>query len=123
MVVSLAFGGEGFSFLTCLHRQIKVTSLFTGYRIQSNANNEITMILSSEALLAALKSASASAASAQLAGATEPVAPGVVEESDEIVMKLAKKDGKAVLSFEISGRSRMGKKVRVGHDVKVEANP
>lgn len=38
-------------------RQIKVPSLFTDYRIQSNANNEITLTLSSEALVAALRSA------------------------------------------------------------------
>lgn len=38
-------------------RQIKVSSLFTEYRIQSNNNNEITISLSAEALLAALRSA------------------------------------------------------------------
>lgn len=41
-------------------RQIKVSSLFTDYRIQSNSNNEITISMSSEALLAALRSAAAS---------------------------------------------------------------
>lgn len=40
-----------------LFRQIKVSSLFTEYRIQSNNNNEITISLSAEALLAALRSA------------------------------------------------------------------
>ena len=45
------------SHLTILVRQIKVSSLFTDYRIQSNANNQITLMLSSEALLAALRSA------------------------------------------------------------------
>lgn len=40
-----------------LSRQIKVSSLFTEYRIQSNNNNEITISLSAEALLAALRSA------------------------------------------------------------------
>lgn len=92
--------------------------MFTEYRIQSNANNEITLLLSSEALLAALKSASASAAAAR--PDAEPGAQGVVEEPEEIVMKLAKKDGQAVLSFEIFGATRMGRKVRVGHDVRVE---
>ncbi len=38
---------------------------------------------------------------------------------DEIVMKLAKKNAQAVMSFEIFGTTRMGKRVRVGHDVKV----
>lgn len=78
------------------------------------------MILSAEALVAVLKSAAASADSARLAAATDPNVNSVVDESDEIIMKLAKKDGQAVLAFEISGTTRLGKKVRVGHDVKVE---
>ncbi|KAJ6584959.1 checkpoint protein Hus1/Mec3 [Mycena capillaripes] len=86
--------------------QIKVDSLFTSYRIQSNASNVITMALSSEALLATLKSASSSSKSAY--------------ETEEIVMKLAKKNDQAVLSFEISGLTRQGRKVRVAHDVKIE---
>ncbi|KAF7346309.1 Checkpoint protein [Mycena sanguinolenta] len=86
--------------------QIKVDSLFTSYRIQSNASNVITMALSSEALLATLKSASTSSKSAY--------------ETEEIVMKLAKKNDQAVLSFEISGVTRQGRKVRVAHDVKIE---
>ena len=40
-------------------RQIKTASLFTEYRIQSNSNNEIHIQVSIEALLAALRSASA----------------------------------------------------------------
>jgi HUS1 checkpoint protein len=35
-------------------------------------------------------------------------------------MKLAKKHDQAVLSFEISGKTRVGRKVRVAHDVKIE---
>lgn len=35
-------------------------------------------------------------------------------------MKLAKKNGQAVLSFEINGLTRVGRKVRVAHDVKIE---
>ncbi|TFK31066.1 hypothetical protein BDQ12DRAFT_760721 [Crucibulum laeve] len=34
--------------------QTRITSIFTDYRVQSRANNEITLCLSSEALLAAL---------------------------------------------------------------------
>ena len=37
-------------------RNIRATSLFTDYRIQSNAGNQITVSLSSEALLNALRS-------------------------------------------------------------------
>lgn len=87
-------------------RQIKVESIFTAYRIQSNANNQITLSLSSEALLAALRSASSSASSSY--------------ETEEVIMKLAKKNDHAVLSFEISGMTRLGRKVSVSHDVKIE---
>ena len=89
-------------------RQIKVDSLFTSYRIQSNASNEITMSLSAEALLAALRSASSSASSSSS------------YETEEVVMKLAKKNDQAALSFEITGKTRTGRRVRVAHDVKIE---
>lgn len=64
------------------------------------------MALSSEALLAALKSASPSTSSAY--------------ETEEVIVKLAKKNGQAVLTFEINGLTRVGRKVRVSHDVKIE---
>ena len=89
-------------------RQIKVDSLFNNYRIQSNANNEITVTLASEALLGALKSASTSAAS------------GSSFNTEEIVVKLAKKTDHALLTFEIHGQSRTGNKMRVAHDVKIQ---
>lgn len=40
--------------------------------------------------------------------------------AEEIIMKLAKKHDAAVLSFEILGASRMGRRVRVEHDVRIE---
>ncbi|KAI0926322.1 hypothetical protein AcW1_008532 [Taiwanofungus camphoratus] len=93
--------------------QIKVPSLFTDYRIQSNANNEITLTLSSEALVAALRSAlspSGTGSSSMSSFASDA----------EVVMKLAKKNDQAVLSFEISGTTRMNRRVRVAHDVRIE---
>ncbi|KAF8921257.1 checkpoint protein Hus1/Mec3 [Mucidula mucida] len=88
--------------------QVKVDSLFSGYRIVSNAGNEITMTLSSEALLAALRSASSST------GASSSYA------TEEVIMKLAKKNDQAVMSFEITGTTRVGRRVKVTHDVKIE---
>ncbi|KAI0077802.1 cell cycle checkpoint [Panus rudis PR-1116 ss-1] len=87
--------------------QINVSSVFTDYRIQSNANNNITLTLSTEALLAALKSAASYFSTSATAGA-------------DIVMKLAKKNDQAVLSFEIFGASRTGKQVKITHDVCIE---
>ena len=80
-------------------RKIRVEALFDDYRIQSNANNEITVVLSSEAVLAALRSAS---------------------EAEETVIKLAKKNDHALLSFEILRQTRSAQSVRVTHDVKIE---
>lgn len=82
--------------------------MFSDYRIQSNAKNEITLALTSEALLGALKSAAASSS------------PAAAFDTDEVVMRLAKKNDQALLSFEISGQSRVGHRLRVAHDVKVD---
>ncbi len=67
------------------------------------------MALFSEALLAALKSATSSTA-------------GTLSsfEAEEVVMKLAKKSDQAVLSFDITGMTRVGRRVKVTHDVKIE---
>ncbi|KAN0092609.1 Checkpoint protein Hus1/Mec3 [Tylopilus felleus] len=94
---------------------IKVDSLFTNYRIQSNAENKITVSLSTEALLSALRSSSSSASSSSIAAAILPT-----HDADELVMKLAKKNDQAVLSFEMVGVSRTGRKVRVAHDVRID---
>jgi hypothetical protein len=64
------------------------------------------MLIPSEALLSALKSASSSGSSTY--------------ETEEVIMKLAKKNGQAVLTFEITGLTRVGRKVKVSHDVKRE---
>ncbi|KAF9223304.1 cell cycle checkpoint [Gyrodon lividus] len=94
---------------------VKVDSIFTNYRIQSNAENKITVTLSTEALLSALRSSSSSASSSSVAAAILPT-----YDADELVMKLAKKNDQAVLSFEMFGVSRTGRKVRVAHDVRID---
>ncbi|KAL0571124.1 Checkpoint protein hus1 [Marasmius crinis-equi] len=86
--------------------QIKIDSIFSEYRIQSNSNNEITVNISAEALAAALKSCSSNANRSY--------------DTEEVVMKLAKKNDQAVLSFEILGTTAVGRKVRVTHGVRIE---
>ncbi|KAF8517677.1 checkpoint protein Hus1/Mec3 [Hysterangium stoloniferum] len=78
---------------------IKVSTLFKDYRIQSNSNDEITIKIGSEPLIQALKSAST---------------------SPEVVVKLAKKNDHAVLSFEIIVQTRQNKKASVTQDVNIE---
>ena len=84
-------------------RKIRVDALFTDYRIISHSNNEITLNLPTDALSAALRSASAEHTGA-----------------NEVVMKLAKKNNIPVLSFEIFGTTQMGRRVKVSHDVRIE---
>ncbi|KAI8980619.1 cell cycle checkpoint [Trametes punicea] len=92
--------------------QIKVSSLFTDYRIQSNSNNEITISLSSEALLAALRSA-AGPSSAQSASS------GLTTDT-QVIMKLAKKADKSVLSFEMTGLTTTGRSITVVQHVLID---
>ena len=65
------------------------------------------MVLPSEVLRAAFKSASSSSPTSSF-------------ETEEVVMRLAKKNDQALLSFEISGLTRVGRKVRVAHNAKIE---
>ncbi|KAF9072540.1 checkpoint protein Hus1/Mec3 [Rhodocollybia butyracea] len=90
--------------------QIKKDSIFSNYKIQSNSNNEITVTVSCEALMGALRSTSSVSSNTS----------GSSYETDEVVVKLAKKNDQAVLNFEISATTRAGRKVRTGHDVKIE---
>ncbi|TEB31539.1 cell cycle checkpoint [Coprinellus micaceus] len=99
--------------------QMRVPSLFTKYRIQSNAKNEITMNLYSDALLGALRSAAANPASALNGAGNTAGAPSSIE-TDEVIVRLTKKNDQAMLSFEITGTTRLGRLVRVVHDVRIE---
>jgi len=78
-----------------------------GHRIRDHEHRAVEL-LSTEALLAALRSASSSASASSS------------YETEEVVMKLAKKNDQAALSFEISGTTRVGRRVKVAHDVKIE---
>ena len=98
---------------------MRVPSLFTKYRIQSNANNEITVNLYSDALLGALRSAASNPASSLNGAGNTGGAPSSIE-TDEVVVRLTKKNDQAMLSFEITGTTRLGRLVRVVHDVRIE---
>ncbi|KAI9069683.1 cell cycle checkpoint [Trametes sanguinea] len=84
---------------------IKVSSLFTDYRIQSNSGNEICISLPSDALLAALRSAAGPSSGQNSSSA--------VAADMQVIMKLAKKGDKSVLSFEITGLTAMGRSITV----------
>lgn len=67
------------------------------------------MSITADALLNALKSSS-----------SPTISSSSTYETEELVVKLAKKNDHAVLSFEMIGLTRVGKKVKIEHDVKVE---
>ncbi|KAI0658275.1 cell cycle checkpoint [Cubamyces menziesii] len=92
--------------------QIKVSSLFTDYRIQSNSNNEITISMSSEALLAALRSAAASS--------TAQNSSTSFTTDTQVTMKLAKKGDKSVLSLEITGLTPMARAMTVVQHIVID---
>ncbi|CUA70886.1 Checkpoint protein hus1 [Schizosaccharomyces pombe 972h-] [Rhizoctonia solani] len=78
--------------------KIPVDSMFSDYRIQSNANNMISLEVSTEPLSQGLRSASA---------------------AQDVIVKLAKKNDQPVFSFEAQTESRQGKKMLVTHDVRI----
>ncbi|VDB90867.1 unnamed protein product [Peniophora sp. CBMAI 1063] len=82
---------------------IRVEAIFSSYRIQSNSNNEISILLSADALSQVLRPLTL---------------PGVSLE--DVTMKLAKKNDVPVLNFEIATASRGGRTVRVSHDVRID---
>jgi hypothetical protein len=90
--------------LTARTSQIKTESIFSSYLIQSNASNEITVTLATSALLSVLKSASSLTS----------------VDKDETIVKLAKRSGQAVLNFETHAMNSVGRRMSVGHDVRIE---
>lgn len=108
-------GSEGDSGIQ-VWSQVKASTLFTDYRIQSNANNEISLLLSSEALLFALKAVASGFGS----GTSSGIGSSGGFEASDVVMKLAKKNDLAVLTFEVALQSRLGREAAVSHDVRIE---
>ncbi|KAI5451232.1 Checkpoint protein hus1 [Naganishia albida] len=100
--------------------QIKVSTLFDQYRIESRQNNEIHLDLNIESFAKALRSAEAaleSSGSARGFGWGDNDADA--EGGTGVIMKLAKKNDKAVLVFEIKAYTNAGHPLQVNHDVGV----
>lgn len=113
-------------------------ALFTDYKIQSNAANVISLGLAPDALIQALRSASPSSSSSASSSSSShntgnPDLSGIGGAAyyanigaSEVIMRLAKKRGQAVLALEIifEGGSGMagtgGGRVVVSHDVLID---
>lgn len=91
-----------------------MASIFDGYRIQSNAKNEITIQVATDALAGVLKSAMSSNGNSGGGGGVPSF------EIEEVVMKLAKKNDTAILTFDVGGSTMLGRRMSVKHDVKIE---
>ncbi|KZT27249.1 cell cycle checkpoint [Neolentinus lepideus HHB14362 ss-1] len=91
--------------------EIKVSTLFNDYRIQSNADNIISMNIASASLLHALQGI-------QNALATSGTGSGLGGE--EVLMKLAKKNDQALLSFALTTPTRTGRSQSLTYDVRIE---
>ncbi|TFK50154.1 cell cycle checkpoint [Heliocybe sulcata] len=91
--------------------EIKVSTLFNEYRIQSNADNIISMNIASASLLHALQGI-------QNALATSGTGSGLGGE--EVLMKLAKKNDQALLNFALTTPTRTGRLQSLTYDVRIE---
>ncbi|KAI0794159.1 cell cycle checkpoint [Fomes fomentarius] len=93
---------------------IKVTSLFSKYHVISNSNNQITISVSTDGLLAALRSASAPTSGQG--------SPNVFATNEtQVLMKLTKNQEKrSVLSFEISSTNTMGRTMNVTQQLLID---
>lgn len=96
-------------------KKTRQDTLFEDYRIQSNAADEITLKISTDALALALKSASSASSSSFSTSNT-----GIGSSSSDTIIKLAKKNDRAVLSFEIVVRTRQNRDLAVTQDVNIE---
>ncbi|RSH84667.1 uncharacterized protein EHS24_006191 [Apiotrichum porosum] len=90
-------------------------TLFDHFRIESNANNEIWLEINLDALLRVLKSADSSSGSGGDGGRHNAAS---LTESD-VMLKLNKRDNRAIWAFDIKGQSAGGHAMHITHEVAV----
>ncbi|ORX34922.1 checkpoint protein Hus1/Mec3 [Kockovaella imperatae] len=102
--------------------QVKVPTLFTQFRIESNNDNEIWLEINLDALLKVLKSADSSAGTTNEASRFNSTA---LSDSD-VSIKLNKRPaasggtgGQAIWVFDIKGTTALGKLMSITHEVNV----
>ncbi|KAL7420160.1 DNA damage checkpoint control protein [Cryptotrichosporon argae] len=91
------------------------TTLFSGYRIESNNDNEIWLEVNLDALIRVLRSADTSAGISSEGNRNNATA---LSEA-EVTLKLQKNGRQPVWQFEIRGKSLHGKDVEIKHDINV----
>ncbi|WWD06059.1 hypothetical protein V865_004144 [Kwoniella europaea PYCC6329] len=94
--------------------QVKVSTLFDAYKIESNADNEIWVELHLDSLLKILRSADSSVGSINESRST-----AALTESD-VTLKLNKKGQQPIWSFEIRGYTAQRKPMSITHEIPVK---
>ncbi|KAI9633365.1 checkpoint protein Hus1/Mec3 [Dioszegia hungarica] len=95
--------------------QVKVETLFSNFRVESNNKNEIWLELHLDALLKVLKSADSSIND----GITDSRNATSLQDG-EVSLKLNKRGNQAIWAFDIRGRSQLsGKPMQITHEINV----
>ncbi|KAL1408920.1 Checkpoint protein hus1 [Vanrija albida] len=95
--------------------QVKVPTLFDHYRIESNANNEIWLEINLDAFLKVLKSADTTSGSA----GDNPRQNATSLTDSDVMLKLNKRDSRAIWAFDIKGKNQSGHMMHITHEVAV----
>ncbi|WVN86024.1 uncharacterized protein L203_101182 [Cryptococcus depauperatus CBS 7841] len=95
--------------------QVRVTTLFDGYRIESNSNNEIWVEVNLDSLAKVLRSADSS-----VGGINENLRSTSALSDAEVTLKLNKRDNQPIWSFEIHGFTSLRKQMIITHEVNVK---
>ncbi|WWD22870.1 hypothetical protein CI109_107365 [Kwoniella shandongensis] len=95
--------------------RVNVPTLFDGYKIESNAQNEIWLELHLDSLLKVLRSADSSVGSFNDSGRNT----SALSDAD-VILKLNKKGAQPIWAFEIRGYTASRKQMSITHEINVK---
>ncbi|OCF33100.1 HUS1 checkpoint protein [Kwoniella heveanensis BCC8398] len=95
--------------------QVKVSTLFDSYKIESNANNEIWLELHLDSLMKVLRSADSS-----VGGIGESTRHTATLSDADVTLKLNKKGNQPIWAFEIRGKTAARKSMSITHEIDVK---
>ncbi|WVF66361.1 hypothetical protein IAT40_001101 [Kwoniella sp. CBS 6097] len=95
--------------------QVKVSTLFDAYKIESNANNEIWLELHLDSLMKVLRSADSS-----VGGLGESTRNTATLSDADVTLKLNKKGHQPIWAFEIRGKTAARKSMSITHEIDVK---
>ncbi|AGV14263.1 HUS1 checkpoint protein, variant [Cryptococcus neoformans var. grubii H99] len=95
--------------------QVKVSTLFEDYRIESNSNNEIWVEVNLDSLVKVLRSADNS-----VGGINENMRNSAALSQAEVTLKLNKKQNQPIWAFDIKGYTASRKSMIITHEINVK---